>query len=227
MTTLLDTPTVGLEDIQRLAFYVFFKKFNDVLDQVAGYWASRDLEFDTLTSRVTSPTDLEHIPNDNFHEGHKPSLLLGKPSDFPNLSVFANRSNPGPESSQFDQLNQWMDNLLIEIMVKAQDEETVNRRIQRTTEAAILLLTSNPTLGGAVTGFEASPATIISDVFAVRTNAKEGGYQSTVLQGGERYIWQGSQITLQIRKDSIQPPSLAAPFSEASATDFYSQIDQG
>lgn len=220
MSTLITTPVVGLEDIQRAAFYVFFEHFNQVLAEVQSSWNGKDTVFSQRTGRTPTPTVLEPISNDNFHEGHKPSLVRGTPDAYPNLAVFAMRADPSGENDQFDQIDSWSDSLLIEIMVKAEDEETVNRRIQRTTEAAIICLRHNPTLGQAVTGLETAPTVIISDVFALKTVANDGGY-------GKRFIWQGSAIQVRIRKDAIAPPPIGEIFSKASSIDYSQHIDQG
>jgi hypothetical protein len=223
MSTLLKTPVVGLEDIQRAAFYVFFEHFNAVLSEVEAYWDSRDQIFDQRTGRSTYPTTLEPIAADNFHEGHKPSLILNNPDGYPNLAVFANTAAPSSEDTQLDQIDSWLDMMVVEIMVKADDEDSVNRRIQRTSEAAVICLRRNPTLGGAIDGLESSPTLAISDVAAVRTNAQgtsSGDY-------GPRFLWQGSQIQWRVRKDSLAPGNLGSIFAGASQTDYSQYIDQG
>lgn len=216
MSTLLNTPVIGLEDVQRAAFYVFFANMNNVLEEIADYWKDRDERFDEVTGRTTSPTTLETIPDGNFHEGHKPSLIQSDPSGYPNLAVFAMRAEPSPESQSFDQMDAWLNQILVEIMVKASDEDTVNRRVQRMTEAVVICLRQNQTLGGAITGLENSPSVTISDVFALPSDTANGGY-------GDRLLWQGAAIQWQIRKDAVTPPPGGSIFSNASKTD-YSQF---
>lgn len=218
--TLLTTPTVGLEEIQRAAFFVFYEGFNPALVDVAAYWNPRDVLFDQHTNRKTAPTTLEPISNKNFHEGHKPSLVKGTVDDYPNLAVFATRADPSPESDQFDQMDSWSDAVLIEIMVKATDEDAVNRRIQRAAEAAVICVRQNPTLGGAVTGLEGVPNVVIGDVFAVRETPNQGGY-------GQRFIWQGAAINFRIRNDSVTPGLPGSIFSQSSQVDYSQFIDQG
>jgi hypothetical protein len=228
VTTLITTPVVGLEDIQRAAFYAFFENFNTVLAEVEASWIDKDQIFNQRTGRNIAPITLEQIPSDNFHEGHKPSLIQNGPDGYPNLAVFAMRADPSAETDSFDQIDSWSDSLLVEIMVKAEadeenpglGEEIVNRRIQRTTEAAMICLRHNPTLGGAVTGLENTPTVIVSDVFAMKATPSEGGY-------GKRYIWQGSAIQARIRKDSVSPPPIGGIFSGASQTNYSQFIDQG
>lgn len=226
-STLIDTPTVGLEDLQRAAFYAFFEGMNNALIEIADYWAPRDAEFDIRTGNNFAPTVLEPIPNSNFFEGHKPSLILGGPGGYPNIAVFAMQADSNPESDRFDQIDSWLDSLLVEVMVKAINEETVNRRIHRTTEAAIMCLRRNPTLGRAITGFLTVPNIVISDVFAVRSPSQGGAYPGQSGASTDRYIWQGSQIKFKIPKDAIQPASGSGAFSEASTVDYGANIDQG
>ncbi len=216
-TTLVGTPTVGLEDLQRAAFFVFYENFNNILLEVQAYWLPRDRIFDHRTGRTTAGITLEPIKGNNFHEGHKPSLVKSGPEAYPNIAVFANQGVPSSESGQFDQMQSWSDSMLVEIMVKGADEDVVNRRIQRTAEAAILCIRQNPTLGGACTGMEEAPSLAISDVFAIHGDARDEGT-------GARLIWQGAQITWSIRKDSITPPPTGSIFRNASSFD-YSQAD--
>jgi hypothetical protein len=219
-SSLLDTPTVGLEDLQRAAFYVFYEGMNNAINQIAEYWNPRDVQFDEVTGRTTAPTSIEPIPPGNFHEGHKPSLISANPDSYPNLAVFALRADPSNESGSFDQMDSFSDLLMVEILVKGEDEDTTNRRIQRTGEAVVLCLRRNPQFGGAVTGLESAPQLMISDLFALRSPSQSGGY-------GDRYVWQGAQITFRIRKDSVSPSSGPGTFSQASQTDYSKFIDQG
>lgn len=227
--TLIDTPLVGLEDLQRAAFYVFFEGMNNALIEIQAYWLTRDVEFNNVTGRGLSPTVLEAIPNANFHEGHKPSLIKADPSFYPNLAVFATQAHPLPEGDRFDHMDSWLDSLLVEVMVKGDDEETTNRRIQRTVEAAVMCLRRNPTLGGAIFGLQTAPTIIISDLFAVNSPSQGGAYagERKTAPVGQRYLWQGAQIQFRIPKDSITPSSGPGTFAGASQIDYSSQIDQG
>jgi hypothetical protein len=232
--TLLDTPLVGLEDIQRAAFYVFFEGMQKALDQIQAYWDYRDEIFVERTGIELAKTILEPIPDQNFHEGHKPSLIKGMPEDYPNLAVFATQATPAAESDRFDQMDSWQDSVLVEIMVKAAGdddagytaEEIVNRRCHRTAEAVVLCLRRNINLGGAVRGIMTAPSISLGDVFAVRSTSEGGGYQG---QGGSgsRYIWQGASIQFRVQKDSVLPSSGGGTFADSSRVDYGQFIDQG
>jgi hypothetical protein len=230
-TTLVSTPLVGLEDLQRAAFYVFFEGMNNSLDEIQARWEDRDARFNTVTGQNIPPTILEHIETKNFYEGHKPSLIRGNPDLYPNVAVFGTQATPAPESDRFDQLDSWLDSLLVEVMVRGNDEETTNRRIQRTVEAAILCLRRNPTLGGAVFGMQTAPTVIISDLFAVNSPSQGGAYpgerNSTGSTSGARYLWQGAQIQFRVQKDSVSPSSGPGTFADASQIDYSQYIDQG
>lgn len=226
--TLIDTPLVGLEDVQRAAFYVFFEGFNNALREIAGYWITRDQEYDSRVGTKFAPVELEPIPNANFNEGHKPSLILTGPSSFPNLAVFAIQATPSPESDKFDHMDSWIDSILVEVMVKALEtqEEIVNRRIHRATEAAVLCIRRNQDLGGAVTSLSTSPSIDISEVFAVRSPSQGGAYKGQI-PSGNNYIWQGSSIRFKVPKDSVLPSSGPNTFDTASQVDYSQYIDQG
>lgn len=229
--TQLTTPLVGLEDLQRAAFYVFFEGMNNTIDEIQARWASRDEEFNTVTGRMLPATALEHIQSANFHEGHKPSLIRGNPDLYPNIAVFATQATPSPESDRFDQIDTWFDSLLVEVMVKGYDEETTNRRIQRTTEAAVMCLRRNSTLGGAGFGFQTAPTVIISDLFAVNSPSQGGAYPGqanpTGSTSGGRFLWQGAQIQFRVVRDSVYPSSGPGTFADASQIEYSQHIDQG
>jgi hypothetical protein len=225
-TTLIDTPLVGLEDIQRAAFYVMFESLNNALTEIEAYWTPRDAEYKERTGLNLAAVTLEPVENQNFYEGHIPSLIRGTPDDYPNCAVMATRAAPSSESSRFDQMNSWNDSVLIEIMVKAEHETWVNRRCHRTAEAVVLSITRNENLGGAVNGIMAPPSIDIGDVFAVRSPGSGGAYKGQDGDGA-RYVWQGASIKFQIQKDSAQPSSGSGTFSSASQIDYSQFIDQG
>lgn len=232
--SLLDTPLVGLEDVQRAAFYVFFEGVNTALEQIESYWAERDQIFVERTGIDLDKTTLEEIPAQNFHEGHKPSLIRGTPEDYPNLAVFATRATVAAESDRMDQMDAWVNSLLVEIMVKAEGdtdadhraEEIVNRRCHRTAEAVVLTLRRNINLGGAVRGIMTAPTISLGDVFAVRSTSDGGGYPGQGGSGG-RYLWQGASIEFRVQKDSVLPSSGGETFGSASQVDYGQHVDQG
>jgi hypothetical protein len=229
--TLTETPLVGLEDLQRAAFWVFFEGMNNALQEISDYWAPRDLVYDQRVGTTLAPTVLEAIPTNNFHTGHKPSLVNGSPDNYPNLCVFAMQATPAAESNNYDQIDAWLDSLLVEVMVKGPDEDVTNRRIQRTVEAAVMCIRRNPTLGGSTYGLANAPSIVISDLFAVSSSSQGGAYQYQpnpmgMVDGG-RYVWQGAQIQFRIQKDSSPPSSGPGTFAEASQIDYSQYIDQG
>src|SRR5438309_7529424 len=126
------------------------------------------------------------------------------------------QADPSPEDLRFDQIDSWIDQLLIEVMVKGTDETTTNRRIQRAVEAAVLCIRRNPNMGGATYGLNTRPSIVISDIFAVRSPSQGGAYQNQPDQSGSRtgarYIWQGAQIRFRIQKDSVTPASGSETF---------------
>lgn len=229
--TLLETSLVGLEDIQRAAFLVFWEGINNALIEIAAYWEPRDQALDAIRGTAIAPTPLEEIENENFHEGHKPSLVKGSPESYPNIAVFGMQADPSAEDSRYDQIDSWIAQILVEVMVKGTDEITTNRRIQRNVEAAVLCIRRNPNLGGAVYGLNTRPSIVISDLFAVRSPSQGGAYKNQAdAEGnrtGARYLWQGAQIRFRVQKDSAPPASGPESFDGASQVDYSQYIDQG
>lgn len=223
-TTLLTTPIVGMEVIQRSAFYVLFEGLNNALNELSAYWASFDLEFDTVTGRSTSPTLLESVPPENFHEGHKPSLVSSEPSNYPNVAVFVSRADPSGYGS--DESDSWTETVDIETMIKGDDEDTTNRRVQRMCEAVVLCIRRNPTLGMTIQGLEETPSVEITELYAVRVPSQGGAYQGQYDQGA-RFLWQGAGISFRVLKDSALPSSGPSTFAEASQINHSQYIDQG
>jgi hypothetical protein len=224
--TLIDTPVVGLEDLQRSAFYVFFEGMNNALSEIEAYWLPRDQIYNTRTNQSIPPTTLEPIPNGNFHEGHKPSLVNGTPEGYPNLAVFATQAAPSPYDRALDVQDSWLITLLVEIMVKGANEDETNRRVQRNIEAAVMCLRRNLGLGGATDGYLGAPSIVVSDLFAVRSVSTGGAYPGES-GSGARYLWQGAAITFRMLKESTLPTDGPDTFAKASQVDYSAQIDQG
>jgi hypothetical protein len=101
-------------------------------------------------------------------------------------------------SDQYDQIDVYRDNLFVEIMVKAtqdEGEEIVNRRVQRTAEAVNICILRNETLNGIVAGFDTAPTLRLSDVF---TRKERTAY-------GPEWFWQGARLEYAVRKEATHP----------------------
>lgn len=222
MTLLLDT-TFGLGQVQRAALRQIFSNLNDVIDEINSIMVPEDTEFEEFLGRENpSGTSVEHIESANFHEGHRPSLIKAPISEYPNCCVWCVRAIPTAESALMDHGASYNDLLYVEIMVKAspgEDEEDVNRRIERTAEAAHICLMRDPSLGGKVTGFSSEPTLNLSDVFVRRERTSTG----------PQWYWQGARIEYAARKDAVQPSSTPGSIFRAanSPSQFFgADIDQ-
>lgn len=223
MTQLLvSTPLIGLEQIERAAFTLLVEKLNDALAEMESFMAQSDEDVATLLGRPHTATVLEPIELDNFHEGHRPSLIDAPVDAYPNISVMAVRAVPSPDDAAFDQLSSYRDVLFIEMMARANPDEgevVVNRRIKRMAEAVNGVLMGDQSLKGVVTGFESAPTLNISDVF---TRKERTSY-------GQHWYWQGGRLEYTVRKEASTPPggSIFRADSGGSTPDYSQFIDQG
>jgi len=73
--TLTSSPIIGLEQIQRQAFFVLFDGLNDAISQIQAIMDDSDQEFATRTGRTYTELEIEQIADSEFYEGHRPSLI--------------------------------------------------------------------------------------------------------------------------------------------------------
>lgn len=207
-------PVLGLEQIQRATLVVLMDGLNNALDQVNTWMASSDSAMATRFGVPYAPTTIEHIEIANFYEGHRPSLIKAPIDKYPNCSTWAVRATPTADSASNDQLGIFRDLIYVEVMVKSADnEEEVNRRMQRTVEAVNICVMNNQSLNGVVHGLDTDPTVNISDVF---TRKERTSY-------GPEWFWQGARLEYAVRKEAVYPSSSPGSFFRTS--DF--SIDQG
>ncbi len=189
---------VGLELIERQAAVILFENLNAEIDRIQPLWDDRDKEWQRLTGNGPDQVNVEHIEEQNFYYGHRPSLIEAPPKEnYPNISVMCHRGNP-PGADKIDQGQDFKVELDIEIMVKADDQEAeavVNRRCKRTIEAVNQVLTRNSRLNGLSLGFDDDPIVIQTDVFK---RAEESG-------AGPDWYWQASRIRYTLTRHSNLP----------------------
>lgn len=196
MTTLLvDTVTEGMEHIQRAALYVVMQEVNPALVRVAAAWSQSDEDLAELRDVDYVPTVLEPVELEHFYDGHRPSLI-GAPIDkYPNVSVMVGRTTISPGSGQYDHQSAYRVPMLVEVMVKATEdegEETCNRRAHRMVEAVHAVIVANETLGGLVSGFDTEPTGSTTQLFARKKEPHHG----------DKFLWQGGRIDCIYRKES-------------------------
>lgn len=196
--TLTSSPVIGLEQIQREAFYVLFDNLNNAIVEIQTAMNISDQEFATKTGRTYTELEIEPIADSEFYEGHRPSLVKSPVENYPNCSVWCDSAKMSDSSEYMDHTDIFVNQLIVEIMVKAspsQDESVVNRRAIRTAEAAHFSLMTDQTLGGVVTAFADMPSVMLSEVFKRQDST---GY-------GEEYFWQAARLEYTILKESNKP----------------------
>lgn len=215
--TLVAQPTIGLEEVQRQAFFVLFDNLNETLEIIGSYWDTKDQEFAQHTGREYVQTILEPIQPGNFVEGHAPSLINAPIDRYPNCSVMAYQTTPGAGHAAFDQIDVYRNVLYVDVMVRSdRSEEEVNRRIHRLVEATNIVLQQHETLNGIVSGHEDGPSITLGDVF---TKKERTAY-------GPHWFWQGARLTYAVRKEA-QIPSASASSGSIFRTQYPdADIDQ-
>lgn len=204
MNTLVDTVSVGLEQIQRAAFMQLFAKLNACLGTVQAAWETSDERFAQVTGREYVPTLLESVEPENFHDGSRPSLIGAPIEKYPNVSVMCYRGTPAPGTDQWDHQDIYRTNLVIETMVKAgpeEGEEVCNRRAHRMVEAAHFALVSDKTLGGVISGFDGTPTTSVSELFTRKERSHVGPH----------WFWQGGRLEFAVRKEAVSVSNHGLP----------------
>lgn len=199
--TLTSSPIIGLEQIQREAFYVLFQNLNNSITQVQAAMVDSDEEFATKTGRDYVELEIEPIADSEFYEGHRPSLITSPVENYPNCSVWCASAQMSDTSEYMDHTDIFINELLVEVMVKAapdEDESIVNRRAIRTAEAAHFCLMNDQTLGGVVTAFADLPTVNLSEVFKRQDST---GY-------GQEYYWQAARLDYTILKEANKPSNL-------------------
>lgn len=202
MSTLLFTPTIGLEEVQRAALFQIFDHLNASISSVESFFAQSDQEFARRTQRDLQLTVLEIVQPANFHEGHIPSLINAPIDAYPNVAVVCSTATP---SDGLDQLDAYVDRLFIDSMVKSPTEAEVNRRNLRMVEAVNASVMRDQTLGGLISGFESAPSVIVGDVF---TRRERTAY-------GDQWYWQGARLEYTVRKYAERPVSSRSMFRAA------------
>jgi hypothetical protein len=196
--TLTSSPIIGLEQIQREAFFVLFDGLNDAITQIQTIMDASDQEFATRTGRTYTELEIEPIADSEFYEGHRPSLITSPVENYPNCSVWCASAMMSQDSEYMDHTDIFLNELYVEVMVKAapgEDESVVNRRAIRTAEAAHFTLMTDQTLGGVVTAFADLPTVNLSEIFKRQDST---GY-------GQEYFWQAARLDYTILKESNKP----------------------
>jgi len=197
--SIITSASFGLERIARETLILLIDSVNSNIVSIQTEWDSLDSELATKRSVAHTPVTIEPIELENFHLGHKPSLIEAPVDKYPNIAVFADRAKT--HLDQPDQLHIYLDNMYIELMCRATEdeqteeleaEELLNRRVLRTVDAVNNTILSDRTLNGLVQEIPNPPDASISDVFL----------RSERVGTGKMWFWQGARIEYQVTKPS-------------------------
>lgn len=164
---------IGLELIEREIALILFNNLNTEIDAQQAKWVARDVEWNDLTAQEPSEVIIELVEPQNFHKGHKPSLIENPPREnYPNVSIMVYEARPTLDI--IDQASNFNATVDIEVMVKGDNELEVNSRIHRTVEAVHQVLVRNETLNCLSIGWENDPIIQITDIFKRREDTSYG-----------------------------------------------------
>ena len=173
----------NLELIGKQMFAILRDELNDEVQAVQGTWKTIDQQYGIL------PTEVERIADENFYHGHRPSLIDAPIENYPNCSVMAYSATT--QETDFDHEERALVRVFVELMCKSvTDEEEVNTRTQRTTDAVIRVVSKHPSLNGLVTEVANTPQVDISDVFSRLEQSSSG----------PKWFWQGARLEFAVQK---------------------------
>ncbi len=206
----MDMSEIQLERLTRAAILLLADSSSGINSEISNQntaWGGGgdldDPQFWTALNQTDPEAQVEEIELENFYPGHVPSLIDAPIDKYPNLAVLTYRADAIPSADDWSE--QYMVNLAVEVMCKAEGAsdkpvqeadaraaELVNMRTNRTLAAAHKVLMSDgarnfmslvPKVGNA-------PNVIITDVF-VRHEEKGRG---------PRWFWQGARLDYRIQQ---------------------------
>ena len=153
-------------------------------------WTAEDDQLYAALGRPNPDWTVEQVLSENFHPGTSKGILKWPVEKFPNVcSICYQAFSPNDDNN--DQGEMYSDRLAIEIAVKSEEsEEEVNSRIQKTLDAAHLVLWENRTLGNTVPEIPTPPDVTIGDVQIRR-------YRDGT---GADWFWQGGSLDYIVNK---------------------------
>ena len=78
---------LGAEDLQYLVFRSLFQNLNEYIDEEETRGQTLDDYFNQLTGRSLKKIKLERVHPNNFHLGHRPSLIEAPVDEWPAVAV--------------------------------------------------------------------------------------------------------------------------------------------
>lgn len=189
--TLQSSTDLGLELIARKIALLLISDINTELATVDAAWTTLDQELATAQGASYVACTSDTVAASNIHVGHRPSFIESPVTNYPNLSVMSYNMANSPYRN-IDHGEDISITTFVEGMVKDgpfasdiefnhQAEMFVNKKVQRMVEAVHKVISSNPTLGGLIDGFEGAPRIVVTECMR-RQETTEGGDQD--------YYWQ-------------------------------------
>lgn len=188
------TSRLGLEKIQREALIILANMslgLNTQITSMQPTWTAEDDQLYAALGRSNPDWTVEQVLPENFHPGTSKGLMKWPIERFPNICTICYQGF-SPNDDNNDQGEFYSDRLAIEITVKSEEsEEEVNSRIQKTLDAAHLVLWENRTLNNTVPEISTPPDITIGDV-QIRRKKTDGT--------GEDWYWQGGALHYIVNK---------------------------
>lgn len=201
---------MGLGVVARQALVNLMANLNDYIAEYEEAWHDPDRELASLRGQRYRPIEVERVDLSNFFDGHRPSILSFPIERFPNVSVMADLSRGDNESQAADQWSVNSVSLWVEVFTASPrykgpeggeeriwSEEVVNRRTERTLDAAVTTLLSDRTLGSLTSEIGATPSSRLGNVQATRLKERE--------RRGDPWLFQGARIDWAVKKDAELP----------------------
>ncbi len=196
------TSRIGMEKIQREALLILANMSTGLNAQIASMQATWTAEDDQLYAALGRPNPdwtVETVQMKNFHPGTSRGILKWPLDRFPNVCTICYQAF-SPNGDDNDQGEFYSDRLAIEIAVKAgpyndqnendDTEEKVNSRIQKTLDAAHLVIWENRTLNNTVPQISTPPDFSVGDPQV----------RSQWMGTGDRWLWQAGSLTYIVNK---------------------------
>jgi hypothetical protein len=187
------TSRLGMEKIQREALLILAnvtQGLNTKITAMQPTWTAEDDQLYAALGRSNPDWTVEQVLPANFHPGTAKGIMKWPVERFPNVCTICYQAF-SPNDDDNDQGEFYSDRLAIEITVKSEEsEEEVNSRIQKTLDAAHLVLWDYRTLNNTVPEISTPPDVSIGDV-QIRRH-REGI--------GADWYWQGGALTYIVNK---------------------------
>lgn len=191
-----NSSTTGGERIQREVALLMKAHLDDTIQFVEDSWNDLDQEYATAMGATYTALTLETVGT-NIWTGDRPSLIEDEtPLDhYPNVIVMVDQTVPAPTT--IDQANNYLAQLVVESIVKGDNEFDVDRRAKRMADAINFVIQGNRTLNGLVNSLPTDPILRTSPTF-----------QRREFRGSGEKVWMKlARLEYQVEKISPYPAS--------------------